>query len=335
MTNTASKHGLRAAAEERRNKHAQRTPLPARPGEVQEARDLGVGAPEPKRYGEMTVVQLKAEAKALGLVTYTLRTKGALLTAILAKIQEPAEAVEHVDAKIDAQMAQETAASEPAEALVTEPAPRSAEARLHRQTAEVQEELLTSKSGRKANAFADKAEALGWKTQLSDSQTMQDIVACYATRGAGEAITIEWEDGVFNNQTCFHTTPGGRALKLRNASHALKRMGLQPVEVAREDTKVGIHTTTRSARRTAVSATDSAPHAPYFAEDVSDAEVLASVDGKTITWVNAISGALDSDRVSGNARDQVKILPSNSGRVINFLGAAGFRTVRVSSIVSL
>lgn len=38
MTTNANKHGLRAAAAERSRKHAQRTPLPPRPGVVEEAR---------------------------------------------------------------------------------------------------------------------------------------------------------------------------------------------------------------------------------------------------------------------------------------------------------
>jgi len=38
-TTTANKHGLRAAATERRNRHAQRTPLPPKPGVVEAARE--------------------------------------------------------------------------------------------------------------------------------------------------------------------------------------------------------------------------------------------------------------------------------------------------------
>lgn len=40
MTTKASKHGLRAAAAERSKKHAQRTPLPPRPGQVEAAAEL-------------------------------------------------------------------------------------------------------------------------------------------------------------------------------------------------------------------------------------------------------------------------------------------------------
>lgn len=40
MTTNASKHGLRAAAKERSNRHAQRTPLPPKPGQVEEVVEL-------------------------------------------------------------------------------------------------------------------------------------------------------------------------------------------------------------------------------------------------------------------------------------------------------
>jgi hypothetical protein len=40
MTTNANKHGLRAAAKERSNRHAQRTPLPPRAGAVQDALDV-------------------------------------------------------------------------------------------------------------------------------------------------------------------------------------------------------------------------------------------------------------------------------------------------------
>jgi hypothetical protein len=215
-----------------------------------------------------------------------------------------------------AQMRQEEEAARPAEAIAVEPVKYPAE------------EQLDSPSGKKANAFADKAEALGWTTTLRDSQTSEDRVLCVATRSENEVITIEWLDGVFDNQTCIHTTPGGRQLKLRNASHALKRMALQPVDVAREDTKVGIHTSPRATRVEAASGT---PRAPYFSDDVSDAEVLTSVEGKTITWVNALSGGLESDTVRGKAAIEL----AGSRRALKFLGRNGFRTVRVSAIVAL
>lgn len=43
-TTTANKHGLRKAAQERTKKHSQRTPLPPRPGQVEEAREAIVEA---------------------------------------------------------------------------------------------------------------------------------------------------------------------------------------------------------------------------------------------------------------------------------------------------
>lgn len=51
-TTTANKHGLRAAATERRNKHAQRTPLPPKPGVVADAKEAIAGIPKRARQKE-------------------------------------------------------------------------------------------------------------------------------------------------------------------------------------------------------------------------------------------------------------------------------------------
>jgi hypothetical protein len=355
MTNIANKHGLRAAATERRYRHAQH-PMAGLSKAARDAiREQNIAelleeSPSAK-YGMMTVAQLKAEAKKMGLVTYTLRTKGALMNAILARLQTTPAQEARAEAKVDATFSDHeppvTAAvaveenkrrknSADYQKSLAEKA-KAAKAAAAVAPVEVEEQPLTSKSGVKANRFADKAEKLGWRAQLHDSQTTEDRVLCLATRandGKEESITIEWIDGVFLGETCYQKTPGGRLLKLRNASHCLKRMALSAVDVTREDTKVGLHRATRPAAGTAGSGTPTA-RAPYFAEDVSDAEVLASVAGKSITWINAISGALESDRVSGATGDPVKIKTSASGRAVTFLGSAGFRTVRVSSIVSL
>lgn len=334
MTTTANKQGLKAAAAKRTAKHAQRTPLPPRASEADVQANIAelVAESPSARYGMMTVAQLKAEAKSLGLVTYTLRTKGALLNALLARTNKQAEERREAlaEAKVDATF---------------QPAQPGDEIVIDNFSAAQDEAMATivpsSKSGAKAEAFAAKARQLGWTTTFRDLQANEDRVLCVATRASGqpngtEAITIEWLNGVFDNQTCFHTTPGGRALKLRNASHALKRMALAPADVVREDTKVGLHKTVARKASQAASGTPSAP-TPYFADDTPDAEVLASVVGKSITWINGLSGGLETDlvqRPSLTGEIQMK-RPGTPERSINFLGRAGFRTVRVSAIVSL
>lgn len=60
MTTVANKHGLRKAANDRRNRHAQRTPLPPRPGQVEEAREAIAEAKEATATGGKS--QSKAEA---------------------------------------------------------------------------------------------------------------------------------------------------------------------------------------------------------------------------------------------------------------------------------
>lgn len=59
----ASKFGLRKAAEEKTKKHAQRTPLPPRPGQVQEARDAIEMAEAIQSTGKAFAKKIKKEAK--------------------------------------------------------------------------------------------------------------------------------------------------------------------------------------------------------------------------------------------------------------------------------
>lgn len=70
---TANKHGLRAAAKERSAKHAQRTPLPPRPGQVEDAREVlgelaawdGIINPKPKdKKKDKKAKRAKAAAEA-------------------------------------------------------------------------------------------------------------------------------------------------------------------------------------------------------------------------------------------------------------------------------
>jgi len=62
-TTTASKYGLRAAATEKRNKHAQRTPLPPRSGEIE-------GAREALRVAQEITGEPRSAGKAAAFVAY-------------------------------------------------------------------------------------------------------------------------------------------------------------------------------------------------------------------------------------------------------------------------
>jgi hypothetical protein len=70
MTTNASKHGLRAAAKERSNKHSQRTPLPPKPGVVEDVRETVIGIDPGKTTGvalqPATVAAPATAGKSLG-----------------------------------------------------------------------------------------------------------------------------------------------------------------------------------------------------------------------------------------------------------------------------
>ena len=66
MTTKANKYGLRAAAAERSNRHAQRTPLPPKAGKVQDAREVLASIDPGKTNGVATMAGEPSDTKSLG-----------------------------------------------------------------------------------------------------------------------------------------------------------------------------------------------------------------------------------------------------------------------------
>lgn len=67
VTTNASKHGLRAAAKERSNRHAQRTPLPPKPGVIEDAREViaaGAAMQAAESHGDATDAKSMGKAEA-------------------------------------------------------------------------------------------------------------------------------------------------------------------------------------------------------------------------------------------------------------------------------
>ena len=308
MTATANKQGLKAAAAKRTARAAQRTALPPKATEAEAQQGSA-------RYGMMTVAQLKVEAKSLGLITHTLRNKGALLNAILARLQTPAAQEVRAEAKVDATFSgplpgdeividddsantvvfsgpcpqcgnhiQEWSNKDHSYTVITDTDTDTDTEKEHECPTSAESLALIGKSGPKATRFAEKAEALGWFVQLHHSQTSEDWARADATREViGRAlrgtdrIVIEWMNGVFVGEFCFHTTPAGRQLKLRNASECLRRMRMQPAEIDAEDIKTtGNRTYSPRRPKTSEEATEAARR-PYFPVDATDVEVLAEV----------------------------------------------------------
>jgi hypothetical protein len=407
MTNVASKHGLRAAATERRNKHAQRTPLPPKPGVVEAAKETpreeydrltalplskqtkaiqarirvlgnrwentGEGREAIERYGRMTIPQLKEKARSMGVSPLPAR-KGELLNAILRVEQSSDKAAGAIRAATSRAKAAQRDEDQPAGPQLTvvpargqgrtKPSTAEPKTTARRKTAADPIPKITSEpkkapkkapsaavqatggatvSESKAAAFEAASANLGWATVRA---TDGDRTSVEAKRG-DERIFIEWLGGVFQGDSCVYTL-GSRTIKLRNASAAKQQMGKSPESAAAETAKAA------TVRRPGVPKAErrKAPRALPFTEASLDDDVLTALHGKKITWTSRITGTEESDRVpapvEGAGPDPAtgerltkkqhhkpRITEGPHGRVLHFLGSAGFRSVLVSQITEV
>jgi hypothetical protein len=191
----------------------------------------------------------------------------------------------------------------------------------------------------KATAFAAEALRLDWKAEAV--LTAGDLVTVTATRGE-EVIVIQWAGGVFQDN-CSYRHNGRTPIKLRNASAAKQRMAVPPATADQEAAKVTAHKAVKAKASRPASGQRRLP----FTEASLDQEVLDAVYGKRITWTNSISELAEEDRVPALAESTrladgsrgtkkqhhaPRITEGPRGRVLEFVGANGFRAVALAQI---
>ena len=343
MTTTVKRGAGRPAAAEKSNRHSQRTPLPPKSGQVQAAKDAIEETRQAPQFGQMTVTQLRAYAREHGASSITkLTNKGELLTALLAWDQKQSAKVRQqtqpdpLDAKLDKSFGPVSTDSNVKQYKVTG-APQKAKA-----PRTATEALGSGKSAAKAQAFLTDAAGLGWDGAATRSGDTVDVTV----RRGEESLSIQWHDGVFTGE-CFYAHNGRTPIKVHNASAARKRMAMQPAEAAAEARKVAAHKVARAATSTRRTAT---PSQLPFTEASMDQEVLDALYGRKIKWTNRVSGAEEEDIVPdvasgvrladgsrGVSKQQHKprITESKSGRMVEFVGAMGFRSVLLSQVTEV
>lgn len=302
--------------------------------EVVEAARAIVPDPAPEKpMGKKTAKELHLIAGKLGIPGHRTMKRGELLTAILkaeqAAVTVPAAKSPEVRAtdaftvaekadKITSIIGEYLESSDPSKG-VDLPEPLSP---------------AGQKSLDKATAFILIAEGLGWSVTKSGSAG-PDHWGVIVRREPTEAIDIEWSGGVFQGDTCYYSHSGRNAIKLRNASAAKKQMAVPPAEATVAAQKVTAHKAARPGQKKAGEATTAPRKAlPFDPEAATDAEIKAAVTGRSVSWTNEISGAIEDAYVVTPAAN-IRVTPGKSGRNIGFVSETGYRTVRVSSIVSI
>jgi len=281
-------------------------------------------------YGKMTVVQLRAAAKAVGLKGAGKLQKGDLLNAILA-----AEAEQRKESLAEAKVDQ-VLRSDPIDAKLgafdaPAPAPESPAPKTQAAPpAQTYVAVLEPKGTAKARRFQEVAEKHGWAVEIS-APVAGNTVALVATRGL-EAIHLEWDLGVFIYESCTYVI-ADRVTKPRNASGARRVAERSAAEAAAE---LGRVVGNKSFKRKTVK--DGAPKQyalPFDPAEATEAGLKAAMAGKKVSWVNGITLAKETATVSPNGHF-FKVQSVAGERVVQFLDPrTGFRALRLSSLLSV
>lgn len=293
MTTTANKQGLRAAATERRNRHAQRTPLPPKGGVEP------VEVPEyAERYGSMDEKQLRSVLRnRFGMNMKAGLSVGRLLETILQKERE---------ARVDASEKPATA-PETAEGRKGWGAPPEG-----------------SKSWPKAEACIAIAGKHGWD---ATPELLEGDVCELTLRRGNETLWISWTAGVLTTEPMPTYTIADRVIKLRNASAVKQYAERSPETGAAELTKVSSN---RFFRKKPTE--PKAAKLPFDPHTASDAEIVAALMGRAVAWHNRLREIPETAQVGRNPR-KIYFTEWDGERIFNFIcPAGGYRAFRLSSL---
>lgn len=183
----------------------------------------------------------------------------------------------------------------------------------------------------KAVNFGTYAKQFGWGGKwLFDEGTGETHL--HAFRGDNECIDIWWQanGAVIQTALPIHTLAGEK-IKCRNVSAAAAIAAKEP-DVTR------LQKAHRKQRRAVGGKVE--VKATYDFEDMTDDEIEQALLGRTIGWVNTLSGEVDQAEVLG--RKTIKVTRSGLGDEesevkpqVHFTDGSGFHAVYLESIVSV
>lgn len=200
-------------------------------------------------------------------------------------------------------------------------------------------ERALAKLRRDYSKTAEIAAEHGWIIEHQiDMETLW--LRIWVTRG-GEKIDIWWTEAKLTVAPVY--TYGGIETKLRNYSAVLGQMASRP-NVNRVKRRA------RAASRLGGSSTaliEIVKALPWDPDTMSDRELKAACYGRTLVWMNSITGLPERDAIwyptktgpqSGpnwNAANY-KVSRSSSGRrIITFVGMTGYRSVGVDALLQV
>lgn len=201
----------------------------------------------------------------------------------------------------------------------------------------------------KASALAAYAISVGWAAEVTEYADNKTGVVC--TRD-DERIVAGWQSEVWVAGYAKHTIGADRETSVRNASEARKLMATPPAEVARRVMRAP----RGEGGEPKADAGSLVRRLPFDPETADDETVLAKVVGKRLTWINGITGGVETssiprtmftkevDKVTGQKLEterqttnkHLRITRNSEGaRILNWVEPAGFRSAYVGALVQV
>lgn len=348
-TTTANKGGLRATATAKRTKAAQRTALPPlwgdpiEPAHEEPQESVAEATPVPaQRAPRKPVAKDPADngghllASGDGLSTRTPRTrKTGTVLAEGRRAKAEAVPVTRAEARSDLQASRKAEASStqdvPAQRKPAKGTPEHQEAQIaagmeRKRTRRATEDAKPAKAApakpTKASAYAEQFSRLGWAPEVTQTDALVELIA---KRGS-EAIYLAWMREAHVSGTSTYTI-ADRTVKVRNPAEAMRIAWLKPEEAQAKQAKVSSNSGFRKR-----AAGPTIRSIPFDHETATDAEIIAAIEGRRITWANSYAPTSETATV-GNARCVTIQVHPGGHQIVSFVDPEnGYRAFRLDRL---
>jgi hypothetical protein len=176
------------------------------------------------------------------------------------------------------------------------------------------------------------AQAAGWDGSVKIVDLKTGAVEVAISKGA-ETMTWYAVGGKQDPSQAPSYSDGNRTVLMKNIAAILaqatgERQWIKPAGATR---------TKRAPRTSPVKDVPQRQPLPFDPAEATEAEVVSALRGKTLTWQNGISKAIDSAVVAVRAKIKVEQHPTTGERVVTFSDPVntGTRSVRLSGILTI
>jgi hypothetical protein len=177
------------------------------------------------------------------------------------------------------------------------------------------------------------AQEAGWVGSVKVTDAKTGAAEVSITKG-DETMTWFCVDGKQDPAQAPRYTDGRRTVQMKNIAAILAQATGERAWIKPETAKAPRKS---AAKRTATPEEPVKQALPFDVELASEREIASALQGRSVTWQNRISGAVESAVLASRARVRLEIHPTTRERIITFNDANGLgtRSVRLSGILNI